>query len=335
MWTPKWNPIQTLGGPMRWGLAALVVAGVLLAAESARAALRLAPEPTSQPAEGDAPAPGPSTAPATGRAPKPKKSDAIRMAIAELTREASKAMSKKEAFPRVESDYFKDKTVDVDTTELLKTLSRTIVPDPRVDAYIKLQLLSAKEKFEGDDAAGAIDAYIKGIPQLMPVPNSQRDRQPWDMKKMQAKQKDIERINSEFLAWRAPFEDRNYVVLRYRDMLRDRIDPPDALKPRWFKAQLEDLSQRYEAGFEPAKELTTFSKDVMAWSQLAPKKDLTDLIGFLTEYTKRAGGSNFYEKLVWSDRSKSAYWRDRPAQLEKRKLEKLIEELKTAEQNAL
>lgn len=270
----------------------------------------------------------------TTRPAKTRKPDVIKTAIGDLTREASAAIARKEAFPRDTPDYFSDKEVVIDPKELIRALARPISSDPRIDAYIKLQLLSGVEQLEGDDAAGALDAYIKGVPQLIPVPNAQRDRQTWDMKKLQAKEADVERINAEFLEWRAPFEERNATTLAYRDALCSRINPSDELKPKWFKARVEDLSQRCEAGFEPTKEWSALAKEIHAWSQLAPKKAISDMVGFLNEYTKRTG-ADFYEKLVWSDRSSSAYWRDRPGRLDKRKLEKLIEGLKTAEQNAL
>jgi hypothetical protein len=250
-----------------------------------------------------------------------------------LQREAQDATRRRVAFPRNEPDYFKRTPVAVDQADLLKALERRISPDPRIDAYIKTQLLSGVERFDEAHARAAISAFISA-PALIPLPGlTQRELQPWAERASRATEADLEKINDAWEQERAPYIAANEPITRYRDLLRQRIAVSDALRPMLLRARLEDLSQRAAVGLEVDKELTALAGDMQAWTTTAPRAAVAEMAGFAQEYAKRTGPTT-NDKLAWNERSHRAIWRTRKAQLNANRLEKLIEALEAAAKRA-
>lgn len=275
---------------------------------------------------------------AHGKSPEAKASeDAIKSAVAALTKEAQDAFKKPGGtLPRSEPDYFKDHPATVDQDTLATAISKSISHDPRVDAYIKLQLISAVDKFDADHAKEAIDAYV-AAPALVPLNGvGPRDTQFWDRKAMNAKKSDLPTINGEFRQQREQAEAANGPMIAYRNAIQTRITTNDELAPRLLQARVEDLSQRATAGFDTDSLFKTLSSDIEAWSALATKKQIQSMSSFLKEYSKRTG-PKVYEELRWSNRGKTGKpdWKDHDAVLDEKRMAKLLEALDKNLANAL
>ena len=105
---------------------------------------------------------------------------------------------------------------------MLDAIGRRIDVDPRVDAYVKLQLLSAVEKFDRPFATQVINAYV-AAPQLLPMPAlDQSDRKAWDDRAARAKKGDVDRINDQLGREVAGVEVNDLLLTNYRDALRAR-----------------------------------------------------------------------------------------------------------------
>jgi hypothetical protein len=285
-----------------------------------------ATKPTTRPA---ATKPAPASRPAA----KAKEVDPLRAAMLELQREAQTALQQKKPFPREKSDYFQPGN-PIEANALLKTLGSRINQSPRIDAYVKYQLLSAVEKFDGEQSLDALKAYVLGSPSLIALPGTtQQEQQKWTQKALTAKQDDVEAINKEWNETLAPFIEANAIIIAYRDAMKAKIEVPDELKHKYFQAYLEDLSQRAAAGFEIDKELNAISKTIIAWGHLAKKSQINDMLGALKEYAARKP-PKFYEKLSWRAKDKEAYWTYHYAGLSVTKVEKIQAELETALNNA-
>ena len=325
---------------MKTAVAVSVLASLMMSAGVCRAAEPAQAKPTT--ASTTAPASNPAakavaTRPARGRSPEARAAeDAIRAAVVELTREAQEAYRKEGGtLPRTESDYFKDKSPAIDQGALITALGRQISRDPRIDGYVKLQLLSAVEQFDTGNAKSAIDAYIKA-PALVPLPGlTARELQPWDRKAMTAKEADIDAINVEFRQLLSGAEAANAPILAYRNEMMSKVQTDDETKPRLLQARVEELSQRAAAGFDTWKLWQSLSTDIQTWASLASKQQVSGMIAFLKDYAKRTGPT-VYEELKWSKRgTPHADWKSRKAILEPKRMASLLDALKAAEANAL
>lgn len=286
------------------------------------------------------PATRPATTPAASRPTRERPDDAIRPALLKLQGEAQDALRRNQPFPRKAPDYFTTgdaaaTAATVKQTDLIRALARRINQNPRVDAYVKWQLLSLAPQFDEAHAMDAMKAYVLGAPPLIPLPGlDQRERQEWDRKGMTAKETDVAGVNEEWTKKKAPYEAANEIVVLYRDEMAKRIAVPPELKAKLLQARLEDLSQRAAAGLDTNAAFKSLSIEIKTWAPLAKRAAVREMIAFATEYTRRTGPV-VYEKLMWSDRTKKTYWRDRKAELDRKLLDGLIESLTEAEKHAL
>lgn len=323
---------------MKWPLA--VGCGLLLSWSAFAAADEPATEPTTTKSTTE-PASRPASRPAaSGRRSAESKAaeEALKTAILALTKEAQDTFRKKDTvLPRATSDYFKDKSPGIDQDSLLAVLNRSVSRDPRVDAYVKLQLLSAVERFDVEHAKPAIMALV-GAPSLMPLPGlGQREQQEWDRKSQNVKKDDIYKINDAFKAERAAGEAANAPMIAYRNALRDKISVDEAMKPKLFQARVEELSQRAAAGFDTFAQWKDLAISIQTWSATAPKREIAAMGVFLKDYARRTGPT-VYKELRWSSpkaRTQKAYWSDDPAVLNETRMKALIDALKVAETNAI
>lgn len=279
-----------------------------------------------------APATTPSSRPTTRAASRPVRAeDPIRVAITALQREAQEAARRGPAFPRTESDYFASQSAGtaapIAPAELLKAVTRRISPDPRVDAYVKWQLLSGVTGFDGTLVKDAIAAYVNAAP-LIPLPGlTAQERQRWvQLAQRVETEAQSDELEAKWEAERSPYVEANAIVITYRDAIRAKITATDDLRPRVLQAHFEDLSQRAAAGLDVDKELTAWIGETRAWATLAKRPALADMATFVREYTRRQGPA-INDNLVWYDSRKSASWRTRKAQLDEKKLATLVEQL--------
>jgi hypothetical protein len=335
---------------MKWvlpvGCGLVLLAGVLRADEpetrpSTPAATRPATKPVTKPA-----ATRPSTQPATSRPARPGQKtpeskasdDALKTAILALTKEGQAAFKNKGARPpRSSSDYFSGKSPGIEPEGLLAVLTRQLSQDPRIDAYIKFQLLSAVEKFDAAHAKPAINALI-AAPALLPLPGvGTKENQIWDRKSMNVKKEDIGKVNEELRTQRDAVDAINAPMIEYRNALKDKITTDDAMKAKLLQARVEELSQRAAAGYDTFSMWKDLATAIQTWSATASKKDVSQMVAFLQDYSKRSAPS-VYKELRWSSpsaRTQKAYWYDQPAILNEKRMSALIDALKIAAANAL
>lgn len=278
----------------------------------------------------------PTTKPATSPTTRPqvrvKEPDPLRVAITELSREAQAALAARKPFPRDQSDYFKPGH-NVEPQALLGVLGGRLSQNPRVDAYVKYQLLSAFESFSGDLALPALKAYVLGAPPLIALPGvTQQEQQKWNQKAIQAKQDDVVQINEEWKATLAPYVEANAIIISYRDLMKSRIHPPSDLQHKFYQACLEDLAQRGAAGFEIDKPFNALSKQILVWAATAKRAPITDMLSALKEYSQRRP-PKMLEELRW--RNNKATWTTHDAGLNATKVRTLQEELEKAQKAAL
>ena len=110
-------------------------------------------------------------------APSPAAMAALAKASAELVKEATAEFAKPEPKLREKSDYFSaSPSAEITTDAMLATLEKPQSPDPKIDAYVRWQLLSAAIKpFEGDQIAKAI-ALFRKLPEPVDHPGLRRDK---------------------------------------------------------------------------------------------------------------------------------------------------------------
>lgn len=325
---------------MKWVLA--VGCGFLIAGGT----FARADEPTTKPATMQSTT-KPATKPATTRSsvssgrksPESKASDdAIKAAILALTKEGQDAFKNKGAtMPRISPDYFKGKSVTIEQDGLLAALDRPLARDPRIDAYIKLQLLSGVEKFDAAHAKQAIGAFI-AAPALVPLPGvGAKENQLWDRKILNAKKEDVGKINEELRGQRDTVDALNAPMIAYRNAFKEMVTADDAMKVFFLKARVEELSQRSAAGYDTFTLWKDLATAIQTWSATASKKDVTQMLAFLNDYARRSP-EVVYRELRWSSstaKTQKAYWYDQPASLNEKRMAALIDALKVNAANAL
>lgn len=265
------------------------------------------------------------TRPASARAPDP-----VRDAVVALFREGTDAAKSNKPFPRPDFDYLAGRT-DVQQADIVKALGQQQSGNPRVDAYVKLNLLSAvPSTFSEENALAATRAYVLSGQSLRKLPSVDlHERQDWDRKVGQVNSADqVAQANAEFERATQAILDDDKIVIRYRDELRSKLastDGPTMVKI--FAAQLEDLSQRAQLGYETDDDLAALKKQIDKWAKKADRKDLATLARATSEYKYLTKAPTVYTKLSWSASSRKARWGSRAAALSASKLEAIIKDL--------
>jgi hypothetical protein len=93
----------------------------------------------------------------------------ISKVLVQVSREARVAWDKDKSWPTDKSDFAQRKKLRVENAELLGALARKINPEPAIDAYIKLQLLSFEPDFTLAEPE-QIQRIIKVMPKLEAAP---------------------------------------------------------------------------------------------------------------------------------------------------------------------
>jgi hypothetical protein len=205
--------------------------------------------PTSRPAAASKPAADPQTA-------------VITRAAEELAREYGAFLHNPEKSVRKEADYFKQNpSPDVTPEGILRVLERPLNGDPRLQAYVKWQLLSGVPKvFDEKLVARAGSSYTRA-PVPMPRPGvTQADQQALnrDMYQNQAK---IDEVNGRYQRQIAQFNAAHEPILKYRALLLARLP----VTGETLAAGFEDVAARVAAGVDFDDFLDTLLGSARNW----------------------------------------------------------------------
>jgi hypothetical protein len=264
---------------------------VLILALATAGATKPSTSPTSRPAS------------AMRRSESAAHSAALQSAIAELTREIQAALRSGKEPPRQQSDYFESKgTSDLPPELVIAALRRPNIggSDPRVQAYVKWQLLSALPAELDDKAAADLVQAYRDAPSPGPrLGMEKHSRDELDRLIRNARQDDVDQLTERFDEMAATAAKENELMLSYRAALFAKLPPSyDAIA-----AGFEDLAQRIDMGIEPADQAKAVLKAVETWASgtTSPSAEqLREVAGALKQLEKTEG-REFYSKLRWSD----------------------------------
>jgi phosphoenolpyruvate carboxylase len=184
-------------------------------------------------------------------------------AVKKLTREFEK--SKDASDLREQSNFFTPVTAESISAEtLLEAMAEPIDRDPRLQSYVKWQLLSAVPNgFQGKSVIKALVIYRKA-PDFYPRPGiSDEDRARLDEMLKGASKDDLYGLTKALEADVAKNAAANELMLSYRDEMYRRL-------PRTYEslmAAFEDVYERFQAGQEMKPALETLIIDTTAWAE--------------------------------------------------------------------
>ena len=255
----------------------------------------------------DAPKPRP-TGSAAGSAGSAAKSQVLTEAIEKLTTEYKDA-AKSKSFEdlRTSSDYFSEPPDDATPAVVLAALEKPVGSDPRLNAYVKWQLLSAvKETFPEDLASRAAKLYMKAPP-LAPRPGmGANDKAELNRLAGSAKEDDLAALNEKFGQLLSRFEEQNKLVLNYRDELFRKL-PPGV---ETFEAALKDGHERVSAGVDTTTFWSDLSGSMTKWAEGANAsakeyKRVADLLEKVGDHKS----AEYPTEAVWEPKDKRAKWK--------------------------
>jgi hypothetical protein len=239
----------------------------------------LAAEPKKQPA---APAARPApTRPSAPAGIDPKATAAINKAVATLTKEF--AEHEKDAINplRKTSNYFKEKDSgggDVTHEAILSALEKTVNRDPRIDSYIKWQLLSAvNDRFDPKLGYKAVSVYQRAARPAMRPGIEESEKRELVLMLPPPPIDDAETADEINRQWKERLYKAgvaNDFVLRYRNELFSKLPLSGAV----IRAGLEDAYTRVMNGISSDKFFEeNISKSAKEWANGASSGELQEI----------------------------------------------------------
>ncbi len=207
---------------------------------------------------------------------------------------------------RLASDYFKDKKVTVTQDEMLATLNKKLNKDPRIDAYIKWQIISAQ--------SGEFDeAHLKEAARLyqrpMHLPPSRPGSAPREQQELKAH---INRLNKDDVAaandqWKQLVA---FHMLQYRPMLsyREELYARLPKMPDVINLAMQDMNSRIDDGYSIKEFLNQVMSDARATAAGMKPNDIRRFGQMLQSYVGRTGPSPF-ESIVVDEKTKAVSWK--------------------------
>ena len=285
---------------MRLRRPALILSWTLLCCAAA--------DPATQPATQRATAPIASAATQSSLRAMEEGRKAVRAAVNTLVQEYE-AHRRDPAVPlRGACTYFKEHPDETITAESVLPSLLATGGDPRLSAYVKWQLLSARpDAIEDDALAKQLLAAYRAAPAPIPRPGiSPQDRQKLDTLTQSARPGDepslIETLD------RAVHENdkANAPVLAYRDELYRRLPK----QPEVFAAAMADLHERHRAAADGKDLAKSLVSDMREWAATASPAPPTLLA--LAKAARRLAdtkGPQYYTSPYFNERSGVFSWR--------------------------
>jgi hypothetical protein len=227
---------------------------------------------------------------------------AILEAIVELTKEIEPTLRNGERPPRDQSNYFLGGS-DVPPSAVIMALRRPLGSDPRVQAYVKWQLLSALPKDIDEKTAAELCQVYRSAP--APFPRLGMDKQGReDLERMirNARENDAERLVEQFEQMDERVERDNLLILKYRDALFAKLPVSyDAIV-----GGFDDAAARINVGADAADHARALCKAIEAWAPNAPPEQLKAVLRALGQLEKKKG-QEYYSRLYWSTSGKMQF----------------------------
>ena len=214
---------------------------------------------------------------------------ALSAAITALGTEFEAALKDPAAVMRTKADYFSTPPAGVDAKTLIDTLGKRLHKDPRADAYIKWQLLSAQTGLFDDDAAKhALALYRRAPKPPMRLGSSNQEQSSLAAQINKLKKDDVPQANAQ---WNQQLlqQAKSACALQYRDELYARLPRT----PELFQAAFSDASDRIQAGYEVTPLLTMLTGDVRGWAATAKPNEVKGMIRLIGDYSGRTGAKAF------------------------------------------
>jgi hypothetical protein len=253
--------------------------------------------------------------------PDPKSIAAVNAAAAALAKEAQAGLSDSGAATkpklREKSDYFgATPPAEITPEAVVAALDRSQSGDPRVDAYVKWQLLSGVPgKFAPELVPKALSAYRRA-PEPYSHPGLDRGRlQSMLFRVGITKRESMGPLNEEFSGRIDKFNKQNHFILSYRNDMYAHLpggDNADAMM-----AGMEDIFVRVRHGIASKEIWDAVSSSMQGWSVTAEARQRNSMIGALESLlaTVRSDRNKPFTKVTWSDDPKTGglRWQDEAA----------------------
>ena len=253
--------------------------------------------------------------------PKPRE-DSVAKAVKVLTKEARDSIRLKQPFPRTESDYFKKSPGNVDVVKLFEALIRPIA-NPRIDSYVKWQLLSVlPEKLDAKfERAGT--KVLLAAPALAPLPGATFTTRDAMNKRIESlKQSDMDAFNQTHRDELKSLIDRSAIVIRYRNELSARLP----IAEQCLKARLDELWMRGSYGFDIDAESRVLFDDMRTWKSHADPKQVEQMAITIDDYASRPQPF-ILDHVEWKPDESRAVWISKNTSFDSKSLHELAIEL--------
>jgi hypothetical protein len=186
--------------------------------------------------------------------------------------------------------------------------------DPRLQGYVKWQLLSALPEALDEKLAPKFLAAYRAAPPPAPRPGiSQIERQQLDRAVQGKKGSEEGELQSQFDAAVSKNRQGNQPILAYRNELYRKL--PKALDT--FAASLDDAYERFHADADAKPLLKDLDRDVRGWAVGGKSPSSQSMLALARAVRKLAGekGPEFYKTLYYSEPKHSLVWRKAHADL--------------------
>jgi len=237
---------------------------------------------------------------------------AIMAAVKVLVREDETYLKDGKSPVRSSSDYFTQKpSPDVTPDAIAVALGRTYSQNPRVDAYVKWQLLSAVPgKFQGSQLGPAITAYrLAPEPLLMPGMEGHERAELERLRGTSISAEAVAQLDVKIKDQIEKTTTANAPILGYRDALFAKLPPTyDALN-----AGFEDAYERLKAGAETKDLVESLSSVSRLWltSTPPPTPQQLDALGKTVTTLSREQGPQYFAGIEWNEEKRKSYWQTR------------------------
>lgn len=264
-------------------------------------------------------------------APDPKSIAAVNAAAAALVKEAQAAFKDPTIKLREKTDYFVEKpSADVTPEAILTALERSQNGDPRIDAYVKWQLLSAMSAPFSEELAPRATMAYRRAPEPFNHPGLDHRSLTSALYRVGTSKKDrMEEVNKGFAETVASADANNVYILRYRKEFYSRLPVSgDSLM-----AGLEDALIRVRHGVSAQDIWEPVSGSIQSWALSADGRQREAMLQMMTRLLTTIRDGNFkpFVRVIWSDDPKTMgmRWEDRMS-LEDGKVQAAIESIRNS-----
>jgi hypothetical protein len=259
-----------------------------------------------------------------------RETDPLKLAVREIASEAQQSIRTGAPFPRDASTFFADplKREGIEVDRVISLLIQGTGRPPRVEAYVRWQLLSAlPERLDERQRTRLAEAAVRA-PAPIDMPGTSADeRRALDRMAQRSREGEIPGLNAQ---WTQRLEEarlQNEVILAYRDALVSRVTDTDFA----LKVRLDDLWTRASAGLDVKKDADTWADEVRTWAVLAAPEQVRELSALVKEYEARPAGLA-YTTAAWT--AGRGQWRSRKTGLDANLLAELRVDLDRLGQNS-